>query len=98
MKPAMLKLTYLTQADAQTRAASLHTQLKATNSLYRASCDLYDAGGPGGTARWDVPKQDVDKFGVPLDTKWHVTVDNRVRPVMTKAETGTIVEWTVVVK
>ena len=99
-----MKLTFASKTDAQARAASMHTQLKATSVLYKASCDLYDAHGgkKGGTARWGFPYQDIEQdekspnFGKPINTLWHVTVDSRARPVLTKAETGTIVERTAV--
>ena len=96
-----MKLTFASKTDAQARAASMHTQLKATSVLYKASCDLYDAHGgkKGGTARWGFPYQDLEQdekapnFGKPINTLWHVTVDSRVRSVMVKAEADTISEW-----
>ncbi len=100
-----MKLTFLDKASAQTRADSIHAQMKATNALYKESCDLYvSSGGKVGTARWDFPKQDLEQddkspnFGNPLDTLWHVTVDERPRPVLTKAETDSIPEWKVAVE
>ena len=96
-----MKLTFATKQEAQDRADKMHVDLKMTSVLYKASCDLYDAHGGkrGGTARWGFPYQDLEQdekspnFGKPINTLWHVTVDNRVRPVMVKAEVDTISEW-----
>jgi len=92
-----MKISFLDKASAQARADSIHAQMKATNALYKASCELYDAGGPG-TARWDFPKQDLDMEGKPIGTDWKITVDERPRPVLTKAELDSIPEWKVTVE
>ena len=90
-----MKISFATKQEAQDRADKMHTDLKMTNALYKASCDLYDAHGgkKGGTARWAFTQQELDKAGKPIDTLWHVTVDSRVRPVMVKAEVDTISGW-----
>ena len=96
-----MKISFTTKQEAQDRADKMHVDLKMTNKLYKASCDLYDAHGgkKGGTARWAIPFQDLEQdekspnFGKPVDTLWHVTVDSRVRPVLSKAEVDKISEW-----
>jgi len=90
-----MKISFATKQEAQDRADKMHADLKMTSVLYKASCDLYDAHGgkKGGTARWDFPRQELDKAGKPIDTLWHVTVDSRARPVMVKTEVDTISDW-----
>ena len=95
-----MKLTFATKTDAQARADSIHVALIADSPLYAESAALYiSSGGKAGTARWDFPWQDIEQdekspnFGKPIDTLWHITVDERARRVMVKAEVDTISEW-----
>ena len=46
------------------------------------------------TVRWAIPYQILDKDGRPLDSKWHVTVDERVRGVLKTTEKAQVKEWT----
>jgi hypothetical protein len=86
-----MNITFSDKASAQTRVDKIHTDLIATNPLYAESAALYiSSGGKVGTARWDFPKQELSK-----DTLWHVTVDSRAQPVLTKVESDTIPEWKV---
>ncbi len=92
-----MNLIFATKQDAQIRVDKIHADLIATNPLYAESAALYiSSGGKAGTARWDFPKQDVDKDGKVVGTDWKVTVDTRARPVLTKVETESIAEWKVV--
>ena len=95
-----MKLTFASKADAQARADSIHVALIADSPLYAESAALYiSSGGKAGTARWDFPWQDIEQdekspnFGKPVGTNWYVTVDERSRKVLTKAEVDTISEW-----
>lgn len=45
------------------------------------------------TVRWAIPYQTVDKDGRVVDSKWHVTVDERVRGVLSIAEKAQVKEW-----
>ncbi len=74
-----MRLTFTTKAEAQAVA----------DRIFK---DMAGSLEPGTTA-WAIPYQDTDKDGKPIDTLWHVTVDERARPVLTEAEVATIPEW-----
>ena len=87
-----MRLTFSTQADAQTRADSIHAALCAVDAdgkpLYP---DYYASAQAGQTVRWAVPYQDynTDAQGdptTPIEPNWYVTVSSRCQPVLTAAE------------
>lgn len=82
-----MRLTYITQAEAQAVADRIHDDLIETDALYAKSVEL------GHTKRWAVPYQDMDKDGKPLNGLWHVTIDERCRGVLTEAERTAVPEW-----
>lgn len=73
-------LTFDTKAEAQAVA----------NRIY---ADMAGKLEPR-TVRWAIPYQIVDKDGKVVDSKWHVTVDERVRGVMKATEKAQVKEWT----
>ena len=75
-----MKLTYSTKAEAQTRADSIHAALIKADPLYAESVSA------GHTKQWAIPYQDMDEAGKPIDTKWHVTVNDQVMAVLTVDE------------
>lgn len=94
-----MRLTYSTQAEAQAVADRIDTDLEQADPIYAASKQLFrDSGGARGTARWATPYQDLDKDGKPVDTLWHVTVDQRPRKALTEAEVAGFPEWKVIEK
>lgn len=73
----------LAQTDrglAQAVANRIHNDLIADSPLYAASV------AAGQTLRWAIPYQEKDRNGNVIDPNWRVTVDERVRGVLTSAE------------
>ncbi len=93
----MARLTFATQALAQTRANSIHGAMrlfKGTTDPAYQSYLMYSTGKYAAeTLRWAIPFQDLDAQGVPIGTNWFVTVDDRCRYVLTPAEIATVPEW-----
>jgi len=90
-----MNTVYPNLTSAQNAADRIHNAKKAADAAYAASCQAYiDSGGAWGTARWAIPYQELDQNGNPIDSNWHVTVDNRVRGQVTSAEKrANIPEW-----
>lgn len=84
-----MRLTYSTKAEAQIRADSIHAALIATDKLYAESVNA------GHTKQWAIPYQDTDEAGKPINTEWHIVVNNQARGVMTAAEVALFPEWSV---
>ncbi len=74
-----MRLTFNTKAEAQAVADRIFKDM---------AVDLE----PGTTA-WAIPYQDRNKDGTPLNTQWHVGVDERCRSVLTEAEVAQVQEW-----
>lgn len=62
----MSKYYFATKGEAQSKADAIHAYIVANNSAYAKSVT------DGKTVRWDVPHQDLDDKGQPVDTQWFV--------------------------
>ena len=82
-----MKLSYLTKAEAQAKADSIHAQMIASDPLYAESV------ASGQCKRWAIPYQDMDESGKPIDTKWHITVKELARKTLTALEISKVSEW-----
>lgn len=84
---------------AQAWCDAIHLWLIANNVGYAADVAVYNAGGPGGTARWCVPQLDTKPGAGPFDppivtgTNYYVTLKDRCLdgcPI----DCASAVEWT----
>lgn len=66
-----MRLAFATQGLAQAFADRVHAWMIANNLDYAGSV------AAGQTTAWAKPYQDLDKFGVPLDTLWYINLKER---------------------
>lgn len=93
----MPKLYSLDQASAQARADDMHARMLATSQVYTADVARFNGGGPGGTARWCIPRQDmsvvpIGQTSVPLSALWFCDSTPRCDAVLTAAERSGLVQ------
>lgn len=92
----MPKLYSLDQAGAQARADDMHARMLVASQVYTADVARFNGGGPGGTARWCIPRQDmsvvnIGEIAVPLSTFWFCDCTPRCSAVLTAAELAGLV-------
>ena len=75
-----MRLSFPSQAEAQSYADSLHTWLIANNPDYAHSV------AAGHTTAWAKPYQDLDSKGVPLTPDWFINVKERCQPALSPTD------------
>jgi hypothetical protein len=79
-----MRLEFDTKAAAQSKADAIHAWLVANNKDYAASV------ASGQTLRWAEPRQDLDRDGKPIGTKWHVSIKDRCLNALSTQEKNAI--------
>jgi hypothetical protein len=79
-----MRLEFDTKAAAQSKADAIHAWLIANDAAYAASV------ASGQTLRWAIPRQDVDKDGNVIGTKWHIAVKGRCMGALTAQEKNAV--------
>jgi hypothetical protein len=82
-----MRLQFLTEAAAQSKADSIHARMIAADATYAQAVTA------GQITAWAIPYQDLNLLGIPISLFWYVNAKARVTPVLTALEIADLVAY-----